>query len=132
MHPGEFFAWLKKEKPTGSKAQAAVIYIRDGDIRPELWRVPAEDALEKVMHLCESNVKSLLLLLEDIGASWVEELAVALKIPEYFFGLHCVHPIRHVIGDVRVPLGEDPVQHFILNYRQPLPFLIEPEHSGRS
>ncbi|KAF2681940.1 hypothetical protein K458DRAFT_75582 [Lentithecium fluviatile CBS 122367] len=64
----------------------------------------------------------LLFVLEDLGADWVNVLQELVQIPAYVFGLHWMHPNDHVLGKAKTPLGQDPEQHFILNYRQPLPF----------
>lgn len=65
-----------------------------------------------------------LIVLEDLSREWVEALGPRLGIPVSVFALHWANPIDHVNGEVRVPIGESPTRHFILNYRQPLPFSI--------
>jgi hypothetical protein len=66
----------------------------------------------------------ILIVLEDLSSSWVEFLGPQLGIPVSVFALHWSNPIDHVSGEVQVPLGESPGRHFILNYRQPLPIVI--------
>jgi hypothetical protein len=66
----------------------------------------------------------ILIVLEDLSSSWVEFLGPQLGIPVSVFALHWSNPIDHVSGEVQVPLGETPGRHFILNYRQPLPIVI--------
>lgn len=67
----------------------------------------------------------LLIVLEDLSRGWVEALGPSLNIPVSVFALHWANPIDHVGGAVRVPIGESPARHFILNYRQSLPFSIQ-------
>ena len=65
-----------------------------------------------------------LIVLEDLSRSSVEALGPRLGIPVSVFALHWANPIDHVNSEVRVPIGESPDRHFILNYRQSLPFSI--------
>ena len=66
----------------------------------------------------------LLIVLEDLSREWVEFLGPLLGIPVSVFALHWANPIDHVGGEIRIPIGESPARHFILNYRQSLPFSI--------
>ena len=66
-----------------------------------------------------------MIILEDLSREWVEALGPRFGIPVSVFALHWTNPIDHVDGEVRVPIGESPARHFILNYRQSLPFSIE-------
>ncbi|GAP89061.2 putative magnesium and cobalt transport protein [Rosellinia necatrix] len=68
--------------------------------------------------------ESCLVILENLGKQWIESLGCALKIPGYFFALHWARPVDHILGQVSIPLGQSPERHFILNYRQSLPFRI--------
>jgi len=54
----------------------------------------------------------------------VEALGPRLGIPVSIFASHWANPIDHVSGEVRIPIGTSPARHFILNYRQSLPFSI--------
>jgi len=63
-----------------------------------------------------------LLIVEGLNRDVVEMLNVELQVPNYVFELHRMHPNDHVLGVSRIPVGESPNNHFILNYRQPLPF----------
>ena len=66
-----------------------------------------------------------LIILEDLSREWVEALGPELGIPVYVFALHWADPTDHVNGGLRVPIGESPARHFILSYRQSLPFFIK-------
>ena len=66
-----------------------------------------------------------LIILEDLSLEWVEKLGPRLGIPVYVFALHWADPTDHVNGELRVPIGESPARHFILSYRQSLPFFIK-------
>lgn len=72
----------------------------------------------------EAKQSDLCIVLEDMSLEWVEILGPLLSIPVSVFALHWANPIDHVGGDIRVPIGESPARHFILNYRQSLPFSI--------
>lgn len=65
------------------------------------------------------------IILEDLSREWVEKLGSRLDIPVYVFALHWADPTGHVNGELRVPIGESPARHFILSYRQSLPFFIK-------
>ena len=65
------------------------------------------------------------IILEDLSREWVEALGPRLGIPVYVFALHWADPTGHVNGGLRVPIGESPARHFILSYRQSLPFYIK-------
>lgn len=71
-----------------------------------------------------------LVIMEDMGASWVKRIAKLLRLPEYLFALHWRKPTDHVLGNIQIPLMEDPRRHFILQYRQPLPFKITKPRTG--
>ncbi len=66
-----------------------------------------------------------LIVLQDLSREWVEALGPRLGIPVSVFALHWANPIDHINGEVRVPIGESPTRHFILSYRQSLPFWID-------
>ena len=66
-----------------------------------------------------------LIVLQDLSREWVEALGPKLHIPVSVFALHWANPLDHVNGKIRVPIGESPARHFILNYRQSLPFSIQ-------
>ena len=66
-----------------------------------------------------------LIILEDLSREWVEALGPHLGIPVSVFALHWADPTEHVNGGLRVPIGESPARHFILSYRQSLPFFIK-------
>ena len=66
-----------------------------------------------------------LIILEDLSREWVEALGPRLGIPVYVFALHWANPTGHVSGGLRVPIGESPARHFILSYRQSLPFFVK-------
>ena len=66
-----------------------------------------------------------LIILEDLSREWVEALGPRLGIPVYVFALHWANPTGHVSWGLRVPIGESPARHFILSYRQSLPFFIK-------
>ena len=66
-----------------------------------------------------------LIVPEDLSREWVEALGPQLGIPVYVFALHWADPTAHVTGGLRVPIGESPARHFILSYRQSLPFFIK-------
>lgn len=92
---------------------------------------------QEIIHEPEPRKSDLCIVLEDMSLEWVEILGPMLSIPVSVFALHWANPIDHVGGDVRVPIGESPARHFILNYRQSLPFsILEREHyitlSGRT
>lgn len=63
-----------------------------------------------------------LFILENVGTVQARNFARLLKLPKRVFSLHWEDPEEHIHGDAHVPLGEDPKQHFILHYVQPLPF----------
>ncbi|KAM7214440.1 putative magnesium and cobalt transport protein [Rhypophila decipiens] len=86
-------------------------------------------ALEDLANKANSTDSSLkssntLIILEDLGKDWVEILGPVLKIPVYFFALHWAMPLKHLNGDIRLPVGQSPERHFILPYQQELPFRI--------
>ena len=66
-----------------------------------------------------------LIVLEDLSREWVQALGPQLGIPVSVFALHWADPTDHVNGGLRVPIGESPARHFILSYRQSLPFFIK-------
>lgn len=72
-----------------------------------------------------------LLILENISHRLAGELREDLHIPGYVFDLHLMHPYDHILGTSRIPLGEDPCNHFILNYRQPLPSQDAARYDGK-
>jgi hypothetical protein len=72
-----------------------------------------------------------LLILENINQDLVEGLGKELHIPEHVFYLRWMHPNEHILGTARIPLGEDPRKHFVLNYRQPLPFQSTARYSSK-
>lgn len=71
-----------------------------------------------------SEPSDLYIVLEDMSLEWVEILGPLLSIPVSVFALHWANPIDHVGSEIRVPIGESPARHFILNYRQSLPLSI--------
>ena len=83
------------------------------------------DDLKLEMHKFDSHRHGYLVNLEDLSREWVEALGPRLGIPVYVFALHWADPTDHVNGELRVPIGESPTRHFILSYRQSLPFFIK-------
>ena len=73
----------------------------------------------------DSHRAGYLITLEDLSREWVEALGPRLGIPVYVFALHWADPSDHVNRGLRVPIGESPARHFILSYRQSLPFYIK-------
>jgi hypothetical protein len=59
-----------------------------------------------------------LIILEDLGVDWIETLVTELEVPLHFFAQHWAPPVFHNDRKVRVPLGQDPQYHFVLNYDQ--------------
>jgi len=59
-----------------------------------------------------------LIILEDLGVNWIETFATELEVPLHFFAQHWAPPVFHNDRKVRVPLGQDPQYHFVLNYDQ--------------
>lgn len=117
----------EKEKNRGR----AAIITGDG---PLVWEPTPKGlgkALKKIEHDTRHTNDSSLLILEDLGASWIEEIRGVLDIPAYVLALHWMHPDDHILGTAKVPLGQDPERHFILNYRQPLPFRVTRRESGK-
>ena len=70
-----------------------------------------------------------LIVLQDLSREWVEALGPRLGIPVSVFALHWTDPIDHFNSEVRVPIGQSPTRHFILSYRQSLPFSIASRES---
>jgi hypothetical protein len=59
-----------------------------------------------------------LIILEDLGRTWIEMLGSQFNIPPHVFALHWYSPYDLFLGRVQVPLGQDPLHHFILSYTQ--------------
>ena len=83
------------------------------------------DDLELEIQGPDNHQARYLIILEDLSREWVETLGPRLGIPVNVFALHRADPTGHVNGGLRVPIGESPARHFILSYRQSLPFFIK-------
>lgn len=101
-------------------SRAVEICATPGSLLRHHWLKITEDGLD----MGQSGSSDLCIVLEDLSREWVEILGVLLSIPVSVFASHWANPIDHVAGDIRVPIGESPARHFILNYRQSLPFSI--------
>ena len=120
---------LELENQTGEERQRGRIAVLDLINDPETnskkcelksWTMKSCDLEEQ--GLLSENTQ--LVIIEDLGASWVQPVAKWLHIPEHVFALHCAHPEDHLLGKVCLPLGSNPQEHFILQYLQPLPFKV--------
>ena len=112
---------LDAKKKLSTKPSRAILF--EFSLSSTRWRVfdkPEDLGREFFIGLGRRH----LIVLEDISREWVECLGPRLGIPVSVFALHWANPIDHVNGEVRVPIGESPARHFILNYRQSLPFTI--------
>ncbi|OTB00348.1 hypothetical protein M426DRAFT_238267 [Hypoxylon sp. CI-4A] len=83
------------------------------DVKPEF-----ESELKQPTQNADKKVEGSLVILEDLDKSWVEVIGDALNIPPYFFALHWSLPSRNLLGRARLPLGQSPHRHFMLNYKQ--------------
>jgi hypothetical protein len=66
-----------------------------------------------------------LVILEDLGFEWIDVLATKLDVPLHVFAQHWASPIDHIKGRVRIPLGQDPHYHLVLNYDQLHPVIFD-------
>lgn len=73
----------------------------------------------------DNHQASYLIILDDLSREWVEALGPRLDIRVCVFAFHWADPTGHVNGELRDPIGESPARHFILSYRQSLPFFIK-------
>ena len=110
------------------KPRAIIIRERGRETpRTKEYLKPEEllDDLELGIQGSDNHQARYLIILEDLSREWVEALGPRLDIPIYVFALHWANPTGHVSGGLRVPIGESPARHFILSYRQSLPFYIQ-------
>ena len=94
------------------------------------WRFQVEKAQiclmpDEFVHTFENSDGIDQIVLEDISREWVEAIGPWFNILISVFALHWANPIDHVNGEAQLPVGESPSRHFILNYRQLLPFSIQ-------
>ena len=113
-----------------SKRKPRAMIIRDIGRGPPVameFSKPGEllEDLEWHSHRSSSHPTLDMIILEDLSREWVEALGPRLGIPVYVFALHLADPSDHVNRGLRVPIGESPARHFILSYRQSLPFYIK-------
>jgi hypothetical protein len=116
-----------QDQTQASKGRAAVLVHSTKEPFSRRYEHPSRLSDDLKHRLFEKIQKKgrILIVLEDLSSSWVEFLGSQLGIPVSVFALHWSNPIDHVSGEVRVPIGESPGRHFILNYRQSLPIVIE-------
>ena len=101
--------------------------ISEGPLTISEFHDPWEllDGLDIRIHESYRPEQRNLIVLEDLSRERVEALGPQLGIPVSVFALHWADPTDHVNGGLRVPIGESPARHFILSYRQSLPFFIK-------
>lgn len=126
-YTSEFLDALEKHRKRGR------IAVLDWEYDAELgrmsyqmksWPMKSCEEIEEKHEETFITRNTCLVVMEDLGADWVPCFAKWLQIPEHIFALHWAHPQDHLSGQVGVPLGTDPKQHFILQYKQPLPFKV--------
>jgi hypothetical protein len=127
----EFLRNLKNQTKEERNRGRAAIITGGGTLVLEHTPKGLGEALKKIEHDTKYTEDSSLLILEDLGASWIEEISDVLDMPAYVLALHWMHPNDHILGNAKVPLGQDPEKHFILNYRQPLPFRVIRRDPGK-
>lgn len=89
-----------------------------------------ETLLSHLEDVLTNNVIRLLVILEDPSPSVARIFGPFFGIPASVFALHIESPLDHLQGDVRVPLGEDPSHHFVLNYQQRHDWVIKEKNPG--
>ena len=113
----EFFADMMHQSSTESSRGKAII-LRD-------LSEPTEVTLESPIELFRGfDHDRVLVILEDLGREFVERFGSQMGIPVHVFALHWARPEHHVLGQARLPVGQPPEQHFVLHYRQYLPFRL--------
>jgi hypothetical protein len=109
------------------RGRAAVLTFLNGHAKLTRWGSPEDlrrDILEcQIIHPVLEQHR--LVILEDLGRNWIEVLGPILQIPVYFFALHQASPTDHFFGRVHTPIGQPTYRHFILSYKQPLPFRLK-------
>lgn len=84
----------------------------------------------KLLHPAKSELtvtkffEKQLVIIEDLGRDWIAKLGVEFHIPAHVFAFHWVSPSSYIRGRVRLPLGQASEDHFIMPYREVLPFTI--------
>jgi hypothetical protein len=131
----DFFGEISKESADPDRGTAAMYNFASMDEPHARFENPRElfvTLKKKVDERCSdiNSSSGCLIVLEDLGRNWVEMLGLVLKIPPYFFELHWASPLMHTLGMNRLPLGQDPLQSFVLGYTELYPGVTIPKHQG--
>lgn len=128
----EFCGDMKKQTASeASRGRAMVITTEDMPADKErLVHSDPEKLKEELDKKKNVSKGGMLVILEDMGREFVEELGSCFDIPPDVFALHWARPEHHVLGQARLPVGEIPQRHFALHYRQYLPFRLRESNSS--
>lgn len=115
-----------EHESTALQGRAAILdYSSDNIIKQHGPFIDPQKLENKLKSYGDTKSVRLLIILEDLAPAWVKMLGPYLGIPPSVFALHWANPVGHMLGDVRVPLGQNPSRGFILNYKQIHPVKIE-------
>jgi len=68
------------------------------------------------------------IILEDMEPGWLTATMLQRHVPPHVFALHWAGPAFYPEGQVRLPLGQDFREHFVLSYDQYHPIKLLPEN----